>query len=312
MGKLDGDIEQINIWGLIEKQNKNDIRKNVSNKMSELDKLFSQVGIYRRSDQYKELLDFIKKFPNIAPYNAMLIHIQKPGSRYVATAVEWQKTFNRTIKTGARPLVILRPFGPVAFVFELGDTEGKRPFPEELINPFKVEGTVSKFSYENLVKNLTHYGILCVEADYGTTMAGSIGAKQNNKTKSISYKGKEVEVKVLYEMIINKNHDNKIKFATILHELGHLFCGHLGTPYPKWWGDRRHLDKNQREFEAESVCWLICERMGLINTSAEYLSGYLNDNDEIPDISIDTVLKSVSIIEEMVRKSVDIRKEIIV
>lgn len=93
--------------------------------ISELDKLFTEIGTYRESSEFRKLLNFVKKFPYVAPYNAMLVHIQKPGSLYVASAAEWGKKFNRRVKTGARPLVILRPFGPVAFVFELNDTEAK-------------------------------------------------------------------------------------------------------------------------------------------------------------------------------------------
>lgn len=52
----------------------------------ELDKLFIEVGIYRESKDLKNLFEFIKKFRNIAPYNAMLLHVQKPGSQYVASA----------------------------------------------------------------------------------------------------------------------------------------------------------------------------------------------------------------------------------
>ncbi len=181
-----------------------------------------------------------------------------------------------------------------------------------MINPFKVKGIISDYQYKNLINGLICYGIWCAEVDYGTAMAGSIGINQVTKTKVINYKREEIQVKILYEMTVNKNHDKKTKFATILHELGHLFCGHLGTPYPKWWKDRRHLGKSQREFEAESICWLICERFGLENPSAEYLNGYFNENEEIPDISIDTVLKSVNMIENMIQGSASLKKEIIV
>ena len=117
------------------------------NNVPELDKLFNDIGTYRKCTDFNELIKFIKKFPRIAPYNAMLIHIQKPGSNYVASATEWKKRFNRTIKPGARPLVILRPFGPVAFVFELSDTEGESfYFPDKLLNPFSVEGKLSEYS----------------------------------------------------------------------------------------------------------------------------------------------------------------------
>jgi hypothetical protein len=278
----------------------------------ELDKLFSEVGTYRKSEDYKKLLEFIKKFRHIAPYNAMLIHIQKPGSEYVASAFDWKKRFNRTIKPGARPLVILRPFGPVAFVFELSDTIGQDPFPKELLKPFEVEGKIEKTAFKWLIENIKSDGIYYNEVEYGTALAGFIRIAQNGMEQLVVRNGKEFRVKVLYDMVINRNDKIETKFATILHELAHLYCGHLGTFYPKWWSNRRGLSKNQREFEAESVCWLVCERLGLENPSAKYLSGYLDNNENIPSISIDNVLKSVSMIEKVLKETKAPRKEIIV
>lgn len=89
-----------------------------------LDELFLSVGTYRRSREYRELLDFLRRFPALSPYNAMLIHVQRPGCRCLLTASKWWKLYQRKVRPGARPLVILRPFGPVAFVFDVSDTEG--------------------------------------------------------------------------------------------------------------------------------------------------------------------------------------------
>lgn len=278
----------------------------------ELDKLFTEIRAYRKSEELQKLYDFIKKFRHIAPYNAMLIHIQKPGSQYVASASEWALKFNRTIKPEARPLVILRPFGPVAFVFELGDTEGEDPFPDELLNPFKTEGVISDAIFNKLIKNMKCDGISYSEADHGASSAGFIQINESKKKQMISQHGKEVWAKVLYNLVVNKNHKEETKFPTIVHELGHVYCGHLGTPNEKWWSDRRFLSKNEREFEAESACWLVCERLGIKNPSEKYLSGYLNNNDEIPYISIDTILKAVGIIESMTKVNKAPRKEIVV
>jgi hypothetical protein len=38
--------------------------------VAELDKLFEEVGTYRKSEQFRELLEFVKRFPDIAPYRA--------------------------------------------------------------------------------------------------------------------------------------------------------------------------------------------------------------------------------------------------
>lgn len=52
--------------------------------------------------------------------------------------------------------------------------------------------------------------------------------------------------------------------------------------------------------------------MGIKNPSAEYLSGYIKYNEEIPRISIDTVLKTAGIIESMIKSSKAPREEIII
>lgn len=284
-------------------------------RIQELDKLFQEIGTYRKSNQFKELMSFIKKFPHIAPYNAMLVHVQKPGSHYVASVREWHTRFNRSIKPGARPLVILRPFGPVTFVFDLSDTEGTDPFPEALLNPFKAEGNISNATFVRIVDNIKCYGVEYYEVDHGTDSAGLIKKANVERHVLVVRNNKEIIVKAPYEIWVNGNHPVETKFSTLIHELGHLFCGHLGAPLaPKatWWNDRRYVENNACEFEAESICWLVCERMGVKNPSAEYLSAYLDYNKEIPNISIDTVLKSVGKIESMINAVIDPQKEIII
>jgi len=279
----------------------------------ELDKLFLEIGTYRKGTEFMELLEFVKKFPHIAPYNAMLVHVQKPGSQYVCSASEWRSKYYRDIKPGARPLVILRPFGPVAFVFELFDTDG-RPFPKELT--FEIEGDVSDDNFNNIISNLKCDGISYNEADHGVSSAGFTQISQSKREQTIIRKKKEIQVeirvKVLYDLVVNRNYSREIKFATILHEIGHIYCGHLGTPHEKWWHARSDLDRNIKEFEAESICWLVCGRLGIKNPSARYLIGYLNSNEEIPYISIDTVLKAAGAIESLLRPGKEPRKEIVV
>ncbi len=281
------------------------------NKIPELDKLFTEVGKYRNSEDLKKLLDFVKKFRNIALFNAMLLHVQKPGSQYVASATEWKGRFGRDNEPGATPLVILRPFGPVAFVFELGDTYGKKPFSKELLNPFKAEGEVSDVEFSQLIRNLKCDGIAYTEADHGTSSAGF--AIRNTIKREVRIPGHRriVWVRVLCDIVVNKNQSRTTRFATVLHELAHIYCGHLGTPNAKWWSDRHSLDICAKEFEAESVCWLVSERMGIMNPSAQYLSRYLDENEQIPMISLHTVLKSVGIIESMIRESKTPRRDMI-
>lgn len=79
-----------------------------------LDQLLSDARLYKTSKDYEELLDFVAKLPNFAPFNAMLLQLQKPGLTYAASAYDWKVRFGCYPKEDARPLIILWPFGPVA------------------------------------------------------------------------------------------------------------------------------------------------------------------------------------------------------
>ena len=68
-------------------------------------------------------------------------------------------------------------------------------------------------------------------------------------------------------------------------------------------------DKNLCEFEAESVCYLVCRRLGIDNPSDEYLAGYLKHHSEVPSISLEAVMVTANLIEKMGRERLKPRKE---
>src|SRR4051812_21693416 len=83
-----------------------------------LDQLLTDSRLYTQTTAYKELLDFVARMRNFAPFNAMLLQVQKPGLRFAASAFDWKIRFGRKPKEGVRPLLILWPFGPVALVYD--------------------------------------------------------------------------------------------------------------------------------------------------------------------------------------------------
>lgn len=74
-----------------------------------LDELFSLTGQYKTTQSFDNLLKFVANFRFYAPHNAMLVHIQMTGARYVCSPTRWMDEFKRQVKPGARPLVILQP-----------------------------------------------------------------------------------------------------------------------------------------------------------------------------------------------------------
>ncbi|MFJ2327782.1 hypothetical protein [Pseudomonas sp. NPDC087690] len=81
-----------------------------------LDQLLDDSRLYHSSAEYLNLLNFVVQLRNFAPFNAMLLQIQKPGLSYAVSALNWRERFTRRPKRDARPLLILWPFGPVALV----------------------------------------------------------------------------------------------------------------------------------------------------------------------------------------------------
>ena len=107
-----------------------------------LDQLLEDSRLYTRSKEFKYLLNFVVRLRNFAPFNAMLLEVQKPGLKYAASARDWRERFGRYPKEDARPLVILWPFGPVALVYDEMDTEGK-PLPED-VKSFFARGSIAR------------------------------------------------------------------------------------------------------------------------------------------------------------------------
>ena len=270
-----------------------------------LDELFSLTYQYKTSKAYHDLLQFIARFQFYSPFNAMLVHIQMPGARYVAPPNRWLRDYGRRIKPGARPLVILQPMGPVMFVFDVSDTEGRR-LPQEVDKPFDVRRGKVGNKLNKAIENTKRDGVAIHTARLGSQQGGSIRiAKSPRKTVIF----KETSIPVHYELEIDQGATEESRYATLTHELAHLYCGHLGTPNDKWWPDRGGLDHNIRELEAESVAYMVCARLGIDNPSERYLAGYVGKQEQVPQISLECVMKTAGLIERMSRENLKSRKD---
>jgi len=253
-----------------------------------LDQLISDSRLYTQGKDYKDLLDFVVRLRNFAPFNAMLLQLQKPGLSYAASARDWRERFERRPKEGARPLLILWPFGPVAMVYDVMDTEG-RPLPEDVAS-FFATGQVDQSKLKSFELLLRKKNIDWCWVDAGDLKAGSIRVVQrasNNKEHS------------RYRIHINKNHGTAVQFATLAHELGHLFLGHLGLDWKLKVPERPALGHEQQELEAESVAYLVCERSGVKSKSETYLSSFVKSNTTVDHIDVYEVMRAAGHVETL-------------
>jgi hypothetical protein len=251
-----------------------------------LDQLLTDSRLYTQSKDFKELLDFVVRLRNFAPFNAMLLQVQKPGLSYAASARDWRERFGRQPKEGARPLLILWPFGPVAFVYDVIDTEGE-PLPEDVAS-FFARGEIDEMKLTAFEPMLQKKSIEWRWVDAGDRNAGSIRVVQRaSNDKEFTQ----------YRIHINRNHNSTIRFVTLAHELGHLFLGHLGSDRKLSIPNRSALRYSQRELEAESVAYLVCERNGVSSKSQTYLSAIVNANTTIDHIDLYQVMRAAGQVE---------------
>lgn len=272
---------------------------------SALNDLLTQALRYRHSKEFVELMNFISRFPHYSPYNCMLLHIQNPEVTYVATPNQWQKRFKRKVCPNARPLLILAPGCPVLFVYDLVDTGGD-PLPAKWQDPFKTSGKIDKKIWDKTVDNCERDCIFVdPTAAYSFLHAGT-AFRLLSSNRILKERPDEA-----FDFLIAISRDQQFpdSYATLVHELGHIYSGHLGNRQDDWWKDRRKLSYSQVELEAESISYLVCRRRGVETKSVEYLARFAEIDQEIPPVSIETILSVTYHIERMAEEIIERKKK---
>lgn len=294
--------------------------ENRKQKIDEIDTLYDAVLGHQTSREFFDMLIEICKLRCVSPYNAMMVEFQKPGSLFVATPRRWMRDFHRLPKAGARPFVILRPFGPISFVYDYSDTEddgsGKGIHKAELLaqfaQPFHTNDVISEADFRRMKASLLQEGIVYEEESYGNLQAGCIG-DGNGSILIHENKRERTYVKIMARITVDSHLSTTEKYATVLHELGHYFCGHLGRFGNKKIPDRGgKLSQETKEFEAETTAWLCCKRLGIQHNSEEYLADYLGKDHKLPPIWISAILTAAGKIEALLRTTNQIHKELLI
>jgi len=251
-----------------------------------LDELFKNSKKYEKSKEFMDLLEFINKFPYLSPFNAFLVNTQDSSASIVLTESKWEK-YGRKVKPSVRPYIIMIPFGPVSFVYNITDTyeivEGSSSIPDSLINPFYTKGVLKRDVYDYTCRNSNKENIFCEEYEMKKNSAGYVTTRKGGD----------------FNIYVNSLFDITAKYSTIVHELAHVYCGHLGNMINSWWSSRMGMSLDIKEIEAESVSYLVCRRLGLTTSSHEYLSNYIKEDKPLPNISIDRILTVANYIEKM-------------
>lgn len=236
----------------------------------------------------RRFIDKAAAFSYLSVFNAMLVEVQRPGSLAVASPSKWDQ-IGRWIKVGARPVVILKAFGPVEFVYEHGDTDGK-PMEGFEANTLLASGSPLEFSLKQMIKVAREQGVT-VQMD---TRAGALLAGTAHRINA--ERGAKVGGAQQWVARVNANFDEPSQFATLAHELAHIYCGHLGEGAKGAWPNRASLGDHECEIEAEAAAWLVCRRNDVETKSAAYLLDHLQSAD-LRQVSMYAIFEAANRIE---------------
>jgi hypothetical protein len=232
------------------------------------------------------MVSFMANFRDYAPFNNMLVRLQNPSCSFFATQRDWKTRFRRTLKEDARPMLILAPMHPVMLVYDLDSTEGS-PLPQELLqfatfegewDPRRLERTVTNASARDLIR-IDTVKLSSTNAGFATISAGEGGMKMR--------------------IGLHSELDEPSRYGVLLHELAHIYLGHLGGDKDRWWPSRGDLALRATEVEAETVAYIVSRRAGLKGTSPHYVSRYLHGDATLQAVSLDLIARAAGRLEEM-------------
>ncbi|SRR6266436_5877909 len=258
--------------------------------LSTIDSLFLQSKAYANSSEFQAMVSFMANFRDYKPFNNMLVRLQNPSCSFFATERDWKMRFGRRIKEDAHPLLILAPMRPVLLVYDLDQTDGPA-LPKELELFSHFEGQWDPYRTQQTVDNAGKHDRIRVDFKHLSPT--------NSGFATLARGADEWKMRIA----IHNALDEPSRYGVLVHELAHVYLGHLGSDKDHWWPSRSELDSKAVEIEAEAVAFIVTTRMGLKGQSASYVSSYLIKGSSVPvAVSVDLVAKVASRIEEMALK----------
>ncbi|MBM4321785.1 MAG: hypothetical protein FJ125_18075 [Deltaproteobacteria bacterium] len=267
-----------------------------------INELFRRSTLLRSTTAFRELIAFCGRFPHYSIFNCFLVFLQNPRASLFATATSWQKSCKRTVRPDARPMIILAPRSPVAFVYDVADTEGK-VLPEQPQDPGAQPGFppplppgVLQERFHSLQENGDRYRIHIRRRPRSVLHADGTTRRATEERGRYLLGNPKLIVEICDQL------DLPAGYAALIHELAHIFLGHLGGDDDGWWPERAQLTRPQSELEAESVSYLVCRRAGLAHRTTGHLLPHLRDEHELDAIDLALLLRVASFLEKMGEK----------
>ncbi len=256
------------------------------------------------SENYKKYLDTVSKFRRYSPNNTILITLQNPEASLVAGYRKWE-SLGRNVKKGEKAIYILSP--NIKNKYEYKETVERDEYGNVVYN---ADGTEKKTKVkvstdEKYISGFSRVAVFDVSQTEGEPLADivqilpetvtqeyadAVSAALDSLTKvkheteklGVGHNGYCQHEKNRIVLAEGLNPDMQIR--THVHEVAHYLLHGKD-------GNQKERTREQRELQAESVAYIISNRLG-IDTS-DYTFGYIaawngHDTSELKTILKDT------------------------
>ena len=258
-----------------------------------------------KSDNYKDYLNFCAKLPRYSVNNQILIMLQRPDATMCQSFGNW-KEMNRYVKKGEKGIRILAPapykmqkeqdkvgadgktildkdgepvketveitvnaFKPVS-TFDISQTEGE---PVPAVGVSELTGSVE--GYEALLEAIKE--VVPVPISFENIESGAKGYYHVEEDR----------------IVIQEGMSEAQTVKTLLHEASHQALHNREAQNAA----SEHKSRNQKETEAESVAYVVCQHYGIDTSdySFAYVATWSQDK-EVPELkaSLDTIRRTAS------------------
>ena len=101
---------------------------------------------------------------------------------------------------------------------------------------------------------------------------------------------------ISWELLVDGSLSADERFLRLTHELGHIYCGHLGRHPNGVWRSRRDLNAVELQVEAELVSSLVCARAGRAGPALDTLQKFMQTNG-INSLDLGAVISAADLVE---------------
>lgn len=293
------------------KENKNALEQQIN-------QYYKSIVESKNKDKFRQLLKAINKMPIHAPFNNYLVFMQEPNASYYATKEQWERMFDGKVKAEAKPLIILKIFGPVDFVFDVDDVSVDRNKIDEYIKWWSASCKQNLNYYiQQLINALPKMGL-----ELATSPASNFFSQDPlwrfNKTDYFTVQGYATRSlinnkrKIILHPKYGSKFSNKAEEILILfHEIAHHLLGHLGDYKVKKIiksTEGKKIEKTilsiqpsnthehaMQEIEAQLIAILLANRLEIENYGDLYLASWTKE-DRPWNIDIFRILKTMNLL----------------